>query len=98
MNTVVWIHRLAVLVCFVWIAWACGQALPEPESEDAQLYVTYCSGAGCHDPIPPQGSPPRYWDLQYARMIQLMQQTGRPLPSAVESEKIQAYLQRHALR
>lgn len=98
MRRVVWVHRLAVLVCFLWIAWACGQSLPEPDSEEAQLYVAYCSGSGCHGPIPPQGSPPRYWEIQYGRMLTLMKQSGRPLPTEAEGDRILGYLQRHALQ
>lgn len=98
MRPVVLALRLATAACVLWIAWACGHSLPEPESEAAQLYVAYCSGSGCHGPIPPQGSPPKYWEIQYDRMLLTMQQSQRALPSEEQGRVILDYLQRHALQ
>lgn len=75
---------------------ACGQKLPEPESPAAQLYVQYCSGSGCHDPIPPQVDSKGYWDNQYQRMIVLMRDRGLPLPSQSEDAMIREYLAKNA--
>lgn len=77
---------------------ACGAKLPEPESEEAQLYVKYCSGSGCHDPIPPQVDSIGYWNNQYDRMIILMRDQSWPLPTPTEDRKIRDYLAKHALK
>jgi len=98
MRPVVVALRVSAIACVLWIAWACGQSLPEPESEAAQLYVAYCSGSGCHGPIPPQGSPPKYWEVQYERMLLTMQQSARPLPTAEQDAIILDYLRRNALQ
>jgi hypothetical protein len=76
----------------------CGASLPEPESEGAQLYVKYCSGSGCHGPIPPQVDTMGYWNNQYDRMIVLMREENWPLPSPEEDRKIRAYIEKHALK
>ncbi|RKZ10412.1 hypothetical protein DRQ53_11035 [bacterium] len=75
---------------------ACAPGLPEPESESAQLYVQYCSGQGCHGPIPPQGAGKGYWRSQYDRMIDLMIKESWPLPNEKEDLKIRAYLEKYA--
>ncbi len=75
---------------------ACSPKLPEPESRAARLYVTYCSGKGCHDPIPPRRGGREYWNDQTRRMLELMRQHGRPLPTPEEQAQIDAYLRRHA--
>lgn len=77
---------------------ACGAKLPEPESEGAQLYVQYCSGSGCHDPIPPQVDSIGYWNNQYDRMIILMRDQGWRLPGPTEDRKIRDYIEKHALK
>lgn len=79
------------------VAWACARSLPEPESEAAQLYVKYCSGSGCHGPIPPGGSNAKYWDIQYGRMLEVMEKSGIALPPPREDAMIRDYLARHAL-
>ncbi|HKK72106.1 MAG TPA: hypothetical protein VKA86_12865 [Candidatus Krumholzibacteria bacterium] len=76
----------------------CGASLPEPESESAQLYVKYCSGSGCHGPIPPQVDTMGYWNNQYDRMIVLMKDENWPLPTPEEDRKIRAYIEKHALK
>lgn len=78
------------------LALSCGSKLPEPESHPAQLYRQYCSGKGCHDPIPPRRGGAQYWELQHKRMLELMRQQGRDLPSLAEQEEILSYLRRHA--
>lgn len=85
---------LALGACLV--AAGCGAKLPEPASRPAQLYVKYCSGSGCHDAIPPQRDVARYWDLQTDRMLQLMREQGRALPSPAEDQEIRAYLHKYA--
>lgn len=87
----------AVLLLVGGLAGAgCAGGLPEPESEGAQLYVQYCSGEGCHGPIPPQRGGRGYWRNQYARMIQLMRDQGWPLPDESQDAKIREYLERNA--
>ena len=78
------------------LASGCASKLPEPESHPAQLYRQYCSGKGCHDPIPPRRGGAQYWELQNKRMLDLMRQQGYPLPSPAEQEEILSYLRRHA--
>lgn len=78
------------------LALSCSSKLPEPESRPAQLYRQYCSGKGCHDPIPPKRGGIQYWEMQNKRMLELMRHQGFPLPSAAEQEEILAYLRRHA--
>lgn len=88
---------LALLMLSVGLVMAgCAPGLPEPESEDARLYVQFCSGEGCHGAIPPQGSGRGYWRNQYTRMIDLMKTQGWPLPNAEQDRKIRDYLQRNA--
>ena len=74
----------------------CAPGLPEPESEDAKLYVQFCSGEGCHGAIPPQGGGRGYWRNQYTRMIDIMKTQGWPLPNAEQERKIRDYLERNA--
>jgi hypothetical protein len=74
----------------------CGSELPEADSEAARLYVTYCSGSGCHGAIPPASDGPRYWQMQYTRMIDLMQRQGVRTPDEREAKLIQDYLARNA--
>jgi hypothetical protein len=76
----------------------CGGKLPEPESRPAQLYVQYCSGRGCHSPIPPQSDVANKWKLQTDRMLALMRERGAPLPSPEEEQEIREYLRKHALK
>ncbi|MSR83451.1 MAG: hypothetical protein EXS58_11095 [Candidatus Latescibacteria bacterium] len=78
------------------LALSCSSKLPEPESRPAQLYRQYCSGKGCHDPIPPKRGGTQYWELQHKRMLELMRQQGRDLPSLAQQEEILSYLRRHA--
>jgi hypothetical protein len=80
------------------LAAGCGPKLPEPETRAAQLYVKYCSGSGCHGPIPPQRDIARYWDLQTDRMLVLMREQGWALPTPEEDREIRAYLHKHAAR
>jgi hypothetical protein len=88
---------LALLMLSVGLVMAgCAPGLPEPASEDAKLYVQFCSGEGCHGPIPPQASGRGYWRNQYSRMIDLMETRGWPLPNAEQDRKIRDYLQRNA--
>lgn len=87
---------VALLPVVLIAAWNCGAKIPEPESREAQLYVAYCSGKGCHDPIPPRRGGKEYWDQQTRRMLELMRKQGRPLPTAEEQAQIDAYLRRHA--
>ncbi len=75
----------------------CAPELPEPESEGARLYVRYCSGSGCHDPIPPQTDSIGYWNNQYERMLGTMQRAGRALPNSTEDAAIRAYIEKYAL-
>ena len=77
---------------------ACAKGLPDPESEEAQLYTRYCSGAGCHDPIPPGTDSMGYWNNQYDRMIELMRDQSWPLPSPEEDAKIRAYIEKYAYK
>jgi hypothetical protein len=71
-------------------------SLPEPESEDARLYVRYCSGTGCHGPILPQAGGRKYWDMQTDRMFILMRNANRPLPNEEEKKRILQYLYKYA--
>jgi len=95
-------QRAVVLVACAFGAFVIGlvacasQELPEPESEDARLYVQYCAGSGCHDPIPPQGSSVGYWNQQFRRMLVLMVKSGSPMPNEAEQERILDYLRRNA--
>ena len=90
---------LVALVALLFVVVSgCGAELPEPESEEAQLYVKYCSGSGCHDPIPPQVDSMGYWNNQYDRMIILMRDEGWQLPTPEEDRKIRDYIERHALK
>ena len=82
----------AIMVFLVVVAVACAKSLPDPESEAAQLYVAYCSGSGCHNPIPPQGSSAMYWKNQYDRMLPIMADAGWKLPSPQETQIIKDYL------
>jgi hypothetical protein len=77
---------------------ACAPKLPEPESKPAKLYVQYCAGAGCHDPIPPQRDSIGYWNSQYDRMIVLMRDKGMALPNAEEDRLMREYLEKYASR
>lgn len=92
--------KLLALAALLWtnilIAWLGCASLPEPDSEDARLYVRYCSGTGCHDPILPQAGGRKYWDQQIERMIEFMRKGNRPLPSADETRRIARYLHSHA--
>lgn len=74
----------------------CGGKLPEPESEGAKLYVQYCSGEGCHGPIPPQSGGRGYWRNQYDRMLPIMEKAGWVLPDPEQDRKIRDYLTRFA--
>lgn len=89
-------RAMALLISLLALLAGCTPKLPEAESEAAQLYVAYCSGSGCHDAIPPQSDGTRYWQMQYVRMIELMQRQGRRLPDEREAELIQDYLARNA--
>ena len=91
--------RLLLRCCALsalFLAAGCGSKLPEPESHPAQLYRQYCSGKGCHDPIPPRRGGTQYWDLQNQRMLELMRQQGHALPSPAEQAEILSYLHRHS--
>ena len=92
--TVAW--PVAILAALVVLTVSCGQDLPEPESRGATLYVRYCSGKGCHDPIPPGRAGRRYWDQEFERMLAYMRKQSHPLPSAEEEREIVDYLHRHA--
>jgi hypothetical protein len=74
----------------------CAGGLPEPESEGAKLYVQFCSGEGCHGPIPPQRGGKGYWRNQYDRMLPMMKDAGWVLPDAGQDRKIREYLERNA--
>ena len=84
---------LAGNALFTWLGCA---SLPEPDSADARLYVRYCSGSGCHDPILPQAGGRKYWDQQIERMLDLMRKANKPLPNADETRRIARYLHSHA--
>lgn len=84
------------LAVFGGVMAGCSRGLPEPESEGAQLYVQYCSGSGCHGPIPPQTGGPGYWRNQYDRMLGVMRDQGWPLPDQDQERKIRDYLERNA--
>ena len=98
MKTVVRMASIAVLLASASAFVGCGPDLPEPESEGAQLYVKYCSGSGCHDPIPPQVDGMGYWNNQYDRMIILMRDSNWILPTPEEDKKIRAYIEKHAAK
>ena len=85
-----------MLAAFLVLAVSCGRDLPEPESRGAALYVRYCSGKGCHDPIPPGRAGARYWDREYERMLVLMRKQSNALPSSEEQVEIIDYLHRNA--
>ncbi len=98
-NVIAGLGFLLILVfSTVALVVGCGPELPDPESPAAQLYVNYCSGSGCHDPIPPQIDSPGYWNNQYERMIILMRDRGHRLPSPKEDKMIRAYLEENASR
>jgi hypothetical protein len=90
-----WMVALALVGTGVTMA-GCAPGLPEPESEGAQLYVQYCSGEGCHSPIPPQGGGKGYWRNQYDRMLPIMDDAGWELPDSEQERKIREYLARFA--
>jgi hypothetical protein len=96
-TVVSWIVLGAAMTVGIALA-ACSSKLPEPESEAAQLYVKYCSGSGCHDPIPPQVDSKGYWDNQYKRMILLMRDKGLRVPDAREDALIRDYLEKNAAK
>ena len=88
---------LIALLSFNTLIIALGCAsLPESDSEDARLYVHYCSGNGCHGPILPQAGGPQYWDIQTERMLVLMRKENQPLPNEKEKKRILQYLYKHA--
>ena len=97
-------HRVAATLAFSAVAVAmggvvmaaCAPGLPEPESEGAKLYVQYCSGEGCHGPIPPQSGGPGYWRNQYDRMLPIMEDAGWVLPDPEQDRTIRAYLEKYA--
>lgn len=89
---------LGPIVLGVLLFAGCAPALPEPESEGGRLYVQYCSGSGCHDPIPPQVDSMGYWNNQYDRMLEIMKDAGWRLPDPREDAVIRAYLEKHAAR
>jgi hypothetical protein len=78
------------------LAGCAAQELPEPESRGAQLYVRYCSGSGCHDPIPPQRDTVGYWENQYERMIKEFNAPNGLMPTPEEGRVVQEYLRKHA--
>lgn len=84
------------LAALVWLA-ACSASLPEADSDAAKLYVQYCSGSGCHGPIPPGRDSFGYWQRQFVRMEELMRRAGQPLPDPAERELMMAWLERNAL-
>ena len=86
----------AVLLIATVVMAGCARGLPEPESEGAVLYVQFCSGSGCHDPIPPQSGGKGYWRIQYDRMLPIMQKAGWTLPDEEQDRKIREYLARFA--
>jgi hypothetical protein len=92
------LRLLLLTALLLGVAVACAPGLPEPESEDAQLYVQFCSGNGCHGPIPPQTDGMGYWNNQYDRMIVLMRDAGTPLPNAEQDRRIRAYIQKYAAK
>ena len=90
---------LVRLICTAACLVVCGcskMELPEPESRPAKLYVQYCSGSGCHGPIPPQRDAWGIWEYQYDRMIDLMKRQGWPLPSPAEDQEIRDYIKKFA--
>jgi len=89
---------ILALLALVAVLGCAQQGLPEPESRGAQLYVAYCSGSGCHDPIPPQRDSIGYWNNQYERMIKEFNAPNNLLPSPEEEQEILAYLRKHAAR
>ncbi len=94
MRTILLFLALAV---FLATLFACAKhSIPEPESEGAKLYVQYCSGSGCHDPIPPQQSSFGYWQTQYKRWSDTLRADGVSAPNAAEDEIILAWLKKHA--
>ena len=90
------ICSLAVLGVLSLMLYACTRSLPEPESEGAQLYPQYCSGSGCHGPIPPERGGERYWVNQTERMLQIMARASMSLPTAQQKSVILEYLFRNA--
>jgi hypothetical protein len=87
---------LALLLFVVTLVACAKQSIPEPESEGARLYVQYCSGSGCHDPIPPQQSSFGYWQTQYRRWSDTLRKDGHAAPNPEEDEVILAWLKKHA--
>ena len=94
-SLTLWIAALALVGTGATMA-GCARGLPEPESEGAKLYVQFCSGEGCHGPIPPQSGGKGYWRNQYDRMLPIMRDAGWVLPDPEQDRKIRDYLTRFA--
>jgi len=71
-----------------------GQALPEPESEEARLFQRYCGQ--CHATPMTTAHSAREWPQVVDRMKQYMVTQGRAVPDGNQLQEINDYLQRHA--
>ena len=70
------------------------QTLPEPQSEQAQLFREYCGE--CHVPPSPKAHTADEWPQVVARMKQHMATQGKIAPDSGRLQDIVDYLQRHA--
>jgi len=71
-----------------------GQTLPEPQSEEAQLFQRYCGQ--CHATPATTAHSAREWPQVVDRMKQYMVTQGRAAPDRNQLQEIIDYLQRHA--
>ena len=94
-SLTLWVLALGLVSVGATMA-GCAPGLPEPESEGARLYVQFCSGEGCHGPIPPQSGGKGYWRNQVDRMLPIMEDAGWVLPNPEQEAKVREYLTRFA--
>lgn len=80
----------------VLLVGGCSRPLPEPESEGAKFYDMRC--AGCHRTYHPGIMTKAMWKFQVERMDQKYRESGMPVPTAEEKERILEYLLRFAGR
>jgi len=71
-----------------------GQPLPEPQSEEAQLFQRYCGQ--CHATPTTTAHSAREWPQVVDRMKQYMVTQGKAVNSSDQLQKIVDYLQLHA--
>ncbi len=87
----------SVMLGLVWVSLTgCEAALPEPDSEGAQLYRQRC--AGCHRLYHPGLLTSEMWQYMLTRMDGEFARLGRPPLADPERHIIFDYLNAHAQR